>query len=126
MHIWDIVQELIPLAFATPIHNPFELNRLPPNTAPLFDVCLAYGALAQFLRKVYLTNSPFAESRMFFLFAFTFQKITLDQYTGIFNGLSTNTSVVYRLHPNKKLYFYKCVLMNHLECIQSMLYLQVD
>ena len=118
IHIWDIVQELVPLAFSTPILNPFELDRnallsspsasLPPPPPPPAsashlsstststslslspspcpwpwpstsrqqqqqaehehagrDVFLAYGALANFLRRVYLANYPFAELCMF-------------------------------------------------------------
>jgi len=81
IHIWDIVHELVPLAFSSPIQNPFELDRTPlshslssvhpepiithqpyyippkPDLVPF----LVYGALANFLRKVYLANYPYAD-----------------------------------------------------------------
>jgi hypothetical protein len=80
------VQELVPLAFSSPIQNPFELDRtipllLPPLQSPpttttfatnkyhhqvvSLDTFLAYGALANFLHKVYLANYPYAELCMF-------------------------------------------------------------
>eukprot|EP01111_Echinosteliopsis_oligospora_P006492 TRINITY_DN2065_c1_g1_i1.p1 TRINITY_DN2065_c1_g1~~TRINITY_DN2065_c1_g1_i1.p1 ORF type:complete len:233 (-),score=57.99 TRINITY_DN2065_c1_g1_i1:28-726(-) len=62
VHLWDIIAEIIPMAFETPIINPFEVSRSYKYTsASMFD-SLSCGSLSHFLRKVYLTtNFPYAD-----------------------------------------------------------------
>jgi len=55
IHIWDVLYELIQLAFPSPVPNPFQLDYSLIETVPSpLELYLLTGALANFIRKLYL------------------------------------------------------------------------
>jgi len=61
--VWDIIAELVSLTIpVTPNANPFQIDRHQIEKLSPLEGSLAAAALATFLKKLYLTNEPYAEA----------------------------------------------------------------
>ncbi|KAG9284543.1 hypothetical protein G9A89_014147 [Geosiphon pyriformis] len=59
--LWDIIAEIISLSLSPPPANPFEIDHTYYDTLPLEESAVITGAMANFLQKVYLKDTPYAD-----------------------------------------------------------------
>lgn len=91
VHVWDVVAELVCTVAAPAQSNPFELELSPLERMAPMDALLMNGALAAFLREVYMAASPLSsqvESEMLYM---------LDRFTRALHTFAISPEVKSRL-----------------------------
>ncbi|CAG8461139.1 36785_t:CDS:2 [Racocetra persica] len=59
--LWEIIAEVITLSLSPPPENPFEINHSYYDTLPLEECAVSTGAMVDFLQKVYLKDTFYAD-----------------------------------------------------------------
>ncbi|KAF9200886.1 hypothetical protein BGZ49_008871, partial [Haplosporangium sp. Z 27] len=61
-YVWDIMAEIITLTLSPSPINPFRINHAYFEALPLEECIIATGAMVDFLRRVYMKNTPYTDS----------------------------------------------------------------
>ncbi|GBB88425.1 hypothetical protein RclHR1_00150021 [Rhizophagus clarus] len=61
IRLWNIIAEVITLCLEISPENPFEIDRSYYDTLPLEEAAVSTGAMVDFLQKVYLLDTPYAD-----------------------------------------------------------------
>ncbi|CAG8541581.1 12013_t:CDS:2 [Ambispora leptoticha] len=59
--LWDIIAEIVTLSLTPSPDNPFEIDHSYYDTLPLEECAVSTGAMADFLQKVYLKDTSYAD-----------------------------------------------------------------
>ncbi|KAG0051731.1 hypothetical protein BGZ83_003349 [Gryganskiella cystojenkinii] len=62
IRLWDIMAEIITLTLSPSPINPFRINHAYFDTLPLEECVVATGAMMDFLRRVYMKDTPYTDS----------------------------------------------------------------
>lgn len=59
--VWDVIEELVNATAEVQPKNPFKIDFSKVEAMPTLECALNSGALAAFLKKIYLKNMPYSD-----------------------------------------------------------------